>query len=305
MAIPTEVIFKTDVGYRLDTKVVATVAANTPVPISEVASCYMSELLGSDIYSGNTTAGPEWCNHPLDYHKLKQYLKDFIGTGSIQLHKSAVIKFYKKTILPSQTEQTGVTVYTIDDHEIYRADGPIVNANLVNIFLSELWKLYPKHDYPGQYRHIIETNVIEAVRNGNINITTPLATAYKPKSVPTTSRVVDPYPQQPLNVEVIGEDTEDPNYVALARILKLAYDQAATGKGKERHAHEGQLFQNQAIMTLQHELGSNHFSIGQACKKSLESVRLPPAGAKREILGAIVYLAAAYLKIEADESKSS
>lgn len=84
-------------------------------------------------------------------------------------------------------------------------------------------------------------------------------------------------------------------YHHLARTLALAYEQAAKGKGKERHASEGEPFHEQQIVRLGEWLGSNHFEIGQASKKGLESVRLPKERGMAELLGAINYLAAAHI----------
>lgn len=93
---------------------------------------------------------------------------------------------------------------------------------------------------------------------------------------------------------------KDPNYETLARILKMAYDQASAGKGKERHAN-GEKFEDQPIMTIAkgHGLG---YQTGQAAKKLQEAHTLLKLRGKhaaiQEILGAINYAAAAVLLIE-------
>lgn len=87
-------------------------------------------------------------------------------------------------------------------------------------------------------------------------------------------------------------------YAELRRVLDLALEQASTGKGKERHAIEGERFEDQQIVQLGVWMGSHHFEVGQACKKLLESTRLKPGAGKREILGAINYAVAAYLLLE-------
>lgn len=87
-------------------------------------------------------------------------------------------------------------------------------------------------------------------------------------------------------------------YSELWRVLVLAGQQAAAGKGKERHAHAGVPFEEQDIVMIGKALGSNHFELGQALKKTRESARLSPARAIRELLGAINYLAAAVLLLE-------
>lgn len=92
-------------------------------------------------------------------------------------------------------------------------------------------------------------------------------------------------------------DQADPVYGSLARVLQRAFDQAASGKGKERHAKEGERFEDQVIME-----GARRFGTGallfQAYKKAEESQRLPTDRAINELLGAIVYLAAAVVHRE-------
>lgn len=87
-------------------------------------------------------------------------------------------------------------------------------------------------------------------------------------------------------------------YAELATVLDAALEQAQGGKGKERHAGAGQAFEDQQIVQLGEWLNSTAFAVGQACKKSIESSRLPADRAKAELLGAINYLAAAYIQIE-------
>ena len=100
-------------------------------------------------------------------------------------------------------------------------------------------------------------------------------------------------------------DFSDPNYETLARILKMAYNQAAEGKGKERHAN-GEKFEDQPIMTIAkgHGLG---YQTGQAAKKLQEAHTLLKLRGKhaaiQEILGAINYAAAAVLLIEQMEDE--
>lgn len=84
-----------------------------------------------------------------------------------------------------------------------------------------------------------------------------------------------------------------PGYESLAGVLREAYAQAAAGKGRERHANNLP-FNEQTIMesTRAHGVG---FAAGQAEKKARESRRMDTDPAVRELLGAIVYLAAAVL----------
>jgi len=101
-----------------------------------------------------------------------------------------------------------------------------------------------------------------------------------------------------------------PGYEDLARVLLLAYDQSARGKGKERHARR-RPFNLQPIAIIPELLGA-HEGLGglvyQVIKKSQESVGMVSKGrsesARAELLGAIVYAAAAYLHIERFEKFS-
>lgn len=78
-------------------------------------------------------------------------------------------------------------------------------------------------------------------------------------------------------------------YASLDLVLKAALNQAADGKGKERHA-EGEPFQEQPIIWIEKYFKS--YQLGQAVKKIHESQRLPYEQAVGELLGAINYLAA-------------
>lgn len=95
--------------------------------------------------------------------------------------------------------------------------------------------------------------------------------------------------------------SKDDKYDSLANVLREALEQASAGKGKERHAGEGEAFEDQQIVQLGEWLGTNHFQLGQACKKILESARLPPGRARVELLGAINYIAAAVIQTDRAE----
>ena len=89
-------------------------------------------------------------------------------------------------------------------------------------------------------------------------------------------------------------------YQCLADILQRAHDQAAYGKGAERHAN-GKPYDRQPMQDLirLHGVG---FATGQASKKAGEALSLPTTERKvAEILGAINYLAGAIIAIEAGE----
>jgi len=92
-------------------------------------------------------------------------------------------------------------------------------------------------------------------------------------------------------------------YAPLKRVLMTAYNHAAVGKGRERHSHGGD-FLNQDIMAIARVHGIG-FQTGQAEKKDRESHGMinksEYRSAKPKLLGAINYLAAAYLLIEEKE----
>ena len=88
----------------------------------------------------------------------------------------------------------------------------------------------------------------------------------------------------------------DDDYQGLQRVLQLALEQASAGKGNERHAN-GKPFDKQPRMEIGRMVGHG-FCLGQAIKKAQESSRMQPDAAQRELLGAINYLAGAYLLLE-------
>lgn len=90
-------------------------------------------------------------------------------------------------------------------------------------------------------------------------------------------------------------------YGPLARVLEDAYEQSAAGKGKERHAN-GRPFVKQPIIEIGRMLSSTcDGQLYQAIKKAQEASGMIDRGdfdaAERELLGGIVYLAAAVLLI--------
>ena len=107
----------------------------------------------------------------------------------------------------------------------------------------------------------------------------------------------------PFDTEILVEPvlvTNDMNiagYETLADVLQRAYNQAAVGKGVERHSAAGEPFHEQVM-----QIGAAKFGVGsllfQAFKKSEESQRLPHDRAINELLGAINYLAGAVIALE-------
>lgn len=100
----------------------------------------------------------------------------------------------------------------------------------------------------------------------------------------------------PLAV-VLPED----GFERLRKVYAAAVEQTKSGKGADRHG-SGEAFEKQLIVTIGEHLGSNHFELGQAIKKLIESSRLAARGevdkARSELLGALNYTAAAYLMLE-------
>ena len=92
-------------------------------------------------------------------------------------------------------------------------------------------------------------------------------------------------------------DMDVPGYASLADVLARAYDQAARGKGKERHAQDLP-FDQQPMQTISQLVGSADGLRYQAIKKIQEAPRLAPEAGVRELLGAIVYLAGAIIHQE-------
>ena len=87
-----------------------------------------------------------------------------------------------------------------------------------------------------------------------------------------------------------------PEYSDLFEVLREALEQAQEGKGEARHGN-GLSFTMQPALTITRAVGLG-FPLGQAMKKIQESQRMDPDAAKRELLGAINYLAAAVLFLD-------
>ena len=87
-------------------------------------------------------------------------------------------------------------------------------------------------------------------------------------------------------------------YHLLANALVAAFNQAASGKGKERHANDGVRFEDQPMSTINKALGSIDGFVYQAHKKSLEAKRLPNGRSQAELYGAINYLAGAIIALD-------
>ncbi|ARU04734.1 hypothetical protein CCO03_08640 [Comamonas serinivorans] len=94
-----------------------------------------------------------------------------------------------------------------------------------------------------------------------------------------------------------AQEMNVPGYEKLAEVLQAAYEQAAGGKGHERHAN-GLPFHEQPMQTINREQGSIDGFLFQARKKAIEARGLPAPRAQAELLGAINYLAGAVIALD-------
>lgn len=94
-------------------------------------------------------------------------------------------------------------------------------------------------------------------------------------------------------------ETASAGYAPLAAVLQEAYDQAARGKGRDRHDN-GEPFVDQRAMSIGRKVGPG-FPLGQSLKKTEEAATMigkgQPDAAIRELLGAINYAASAIMLI--------
>jgi len=105
------------------------------------------------------------------------------------------------------------------------------------------------------------------------------------------------------NASIFGNDTHTDGYEDLRAILDEAYAQSSQGKGKERHANNLP-WDKQPILQITRNVGLG-YPTGQAAKKIYESCgmvkREKREAAVQELLGAIVYAAAAIRYIRESE----
>ncbi len=88
-------------------------------------------------------------------------------------------------------------------------------------------------------------------------------------------------------------------YDSLTNVLDRAFDQAARGKGDERHA-QGASFDDQPMQIISGLINSAEGMRFQAIKKLQEGARLDDAHQVHELLGAINYIAGIVIYLEAD-----
>ncbi|UCR75632.1 hypothetical protein PAER4900a_00059 [Pseudomonas phage YMC17/07/R4900a] len=89
-----------------------------------------------------------------------------------------------------------------------------------------------------------------------------------------------------------------PGYDKLRAVLHAAYQQASVGKGHERHGSEA-AFEEQSTQIISGLMGTSDGMYFQAMKKLNESRGMEHEARKRELLGAIVYIAGIYIFEEA------
>lgn len=100
------------------------------------------------------------------------------------------------------------------------------------------------------------------------------------------------------SVNVVKMFNKNEGYECLAEVLTQAYNQAANGKGKERHAG-GQPFDEQPMQVISGLLNSTDGMAFQAIKKIREATGLATTEAQiNELLGAINYIAGIIIFIE-------
>jgi hypothetical protein len=123
------------------------------------------------------------------------------------------------------------------------------------------------------------------------------------KVIPQNGNEGEHYDELPELDEFLGEKAESidqvmsvEGYDCLRDVLVRAYDQAAKGKGDERHA-QGAAFEDQPMQKTIDLYGVG-FALGQSAKKAQESMRLPKDRAIAELLGGINYLAGAIINME-------
>lgn len=94
--------------------------------------------------------------------------------------------------------------------------------------------------------------------------------------------------------------SEFPGYEAVIDAFEMAVADAARGKGRARHAAGAVRFEAQPMMQITRMVGVG-FPLGQAQKKAQEAALFSGLddrqAARIEILGAMVYLAGAYIAL--------
>ena len=116
--------------------------------------------------------------------------------------------------------------------------------------------------------------------------------------------VLSPKEWEDNTLQPAADNAWGDNYKSLQDVLARAHDQAAAGKGAERHANNLP-FEQQPILAETRAVGIG-FVAGQARKKILEATRCwqdHPERAVADLLGAINYIAAEIIYIEEQQGK--
>lgn len=112
------------------------------------------------------------------------------------------------------------------------------------------------------------------------------------------------YRYRPRSAPAVSDSND---YAALRAVLNTAYDQAARGKGVERHGN-GKAWTEQPIFTIAGQVGDG-FNAGQAIKKIQEAQQMAARGeyakAQHEVLGAIVYAASLHVLWNKESKRDS
>lgn len=83
-------------------------------------------------------------------------------------------------------------------------------------------------------------------------------------------------------------------YISLGLVMQSALEQASKGKGRERHAEDGEAYEDQIICEVARRVGLG-YPLGQAVKKIYEGQRIGGERGVAELLGALNYVAAAVI----------
>lgn len=96
-----------------------------------------------------------------------------------------------------------------------------------------------------------------------------------------------------------------PGYEQLVDVFRAAHDQAAYGKGKERHGHSGVPFHEQRMQVASDAVGSPDGMVYQVIKKTTEGLEFSnPDKREHELLGALNYLAGVIIWLRRHETSN-
>lgn len=172
-----------------------------------------------------------------------------------------------------------------------RRDGIVVTISEINFMADYLIAdglTYTREGWVHASRIAAERDLVELVSEA-----AEQSTGTGPFSKQGIDRLIEMFDDPVL----VTNDMNIAGYESLANVLQRAYNQAAVGKGVERHSAAGEPFHEQVM-----QIGAAKFGHGsllfQAFKKSEESQRLPHDRAVNELLGAINYLAGAVIALE-------